>query len=199
MNIQTFYLILIFLISFAVFISAISAIFSRNLIFSVFSLIFYFFSGIWFFLFYKAEYVMVLFLIIYLGAIVVFFLFVLMLIDKKYWEMRTQTSLLFSGSSFFSFRYLSFLILFIFSVFVVFTLLIIGLQNFNVTDDMSLFLLFSQDKIITNFILSNSEKIGIALYSEFGLLLIIGGVILLVAIVGCVLIIRPFRPKKKKD
>jgi NADH-quinone oxidoreductase subunit J len=173
---------------------AIAAIFSRHLVFSVFSLIFFFFNGIWFFIFYKAEYCMVLFLIIYLGAIVVFFLFVLMLVERKYWVLPSIYANLKNKDS--SFPYFLSLVLFLTIMICFFLFVFNGFISFFGLETVAFeFTTHVVDSYSVGH--TNVEKIGFALYSEFALLLIIGGLILLVSIIGCVLIIQPRNMKLK--
>ena len=43
-----------------------------------------------------------------------------------------------------------------------------------------------------DYYLTNTEKVGFLLYSEFGLVVVLWGVILLLAIIGCVLILKNY-------
>jgi NADH-quinone oxidoreductase subunit J len=186
-HIPSIFFIIIVLLSLLLLFFVSCAIFSNNLIYSIFSLIFYFISGLWFFVFFKAEYAMVLFLIIYLGAIVVFFLFVLMLIDKQYWNLAPIPNI-------FNFIWSGFYFLFFVLIFLSFCLYFLII---NFSHAPASFILVATSTLFYSS-LTNVEKIGILLYSEYGLLLIIGGLILLVAILGCILIIRPNKLRNMK-
>ena len=179
--------LIINLLTFSLVIAASFVVCSKVLIYSIFSLTTVFALGIWFFVYSGAEYVMVLFLIIYLGAVLVFSLFVLMLLDKKYWNLQSneqsKINLFFNNFIFFGF-----------------SMLLIYTSNLSLSKfQFEKPLIIMESLTNTNFQLTNVEEIGLLLYTDFSLLLIIGGIILLVAILGCVTLIKPYSGCKQKD
>lgn len=178
--------IIINLLTILIIIAATLVICSKTLIYSIFSLVAVFAIGIWFFAYSDAEYVMLLFLIIYLGAVLVFSPLVLMLLDKKYWIIHSNSVdsvilLVFTK-----------IIFIIFSCLLIYTLNSAILKfNFNTTYFNHVLL------TATNLQLTNVEEIGLLLYSDFILLLLIGGLVLLIAIIGCVILIKPYTRKNK--
>jgi NADH-quinone oxidoreductase subunit J len=180
--------ILINLLTILIIIAATLVICSKTLIYSIFSLVAVFAIGIWFFAYSDAEYVMLLFLIIYLGAVLVFFSFALMLLDKKYWiiySKNTDSHTVLILTKFF---------FIIFSFILIYTLSL-SISKFNFENAY-----YNQVVLTTkNLQLTNVEEIGLLLYSDFILLLLIGGLVLLIAIIGCVILIKPYTRKMKKN
>lgn len=169
--------ILLILLTLLYLINALIAISCTNLIFSVFSLVFMFFFGILLFLFVSAEYIMVIFLIVYLGAIVVISLFVTMPLDVK----TIDTSI--SDYN----KIVAFFCILLFSyMFICFACNVYDMFNYILTHD-HVYFLFPIDMYTS---LTNVEKIGFCLFYEFGFLLIVCGVIMMIVIVGCFLIIN---------
>jgi NADH-quinone oxidoreductase subunit J len=164
------------------------AICARTLLYSVFSLILVFAAGIWFFVYVGAEYIMVLFLIIYMGAILVFFLFVLMLLDKKYWLLR-------SGGETFNVSLIATKLAFMFFAIITISTINLIVAQFNF-GDVNYVTIITSDSLLQPTTLTNIELIGLVLYTEYSLVLVIGGLVLLNAIIGCVLLIKPYRVKR---
>lgn len=176
--------IIINLLTFLIIIAASMVVCSKVLIYSIFSLTTVFALGIWFFVYSEAEYVMILFSIIYLGAILVFFSFALMLLDKKYWNLQSRQQAKIN-------IVINKLLFFSASIALIFTLNL-ALSKFEF--DKIYYII--QPLTNENLQLTNVEEIGLLLYTDFSLLLIIGGVLLLVAIIGCVVLIKPYTGRK---
>lgn len=176
--------IIINLLTFLIIIAASLVVCSKVLIYSIFSLTTVFALGIWFFAYSGAEYVMLLFLIIYLGAILVFSSFALMLLDKKYWNLQSKEQ---SNINLIVNK----------TIFILASLTLIFILNLSASRfDFDKPYYIIQPLTNENLQLTNVEEVGLLLYTDFSLLLIIGGVVLLVAIVGCVTLIKPYTGRK---
>ena len=181
---QSLDFLIINLLIILILIAATFVICSKTLIYSIFSLVAVFAIGIWFFVYSDAEYVMLSFSIIYLGAVLVFSLLALMLLDKKYWIIHpkiTENNVVFFWNKIF----------FIFFCFILLLTLNISISKFNFSANYCNTIILNSEILQ----LTNVEEIGILLYSDFILLLVIGGLILLVAIIGCVVLIKPYTKK----
>lgn len=172
-NIQLFYLFssLLCLCGFAV-------IFSRNPIHSILFLVFLFFNAAALLILLGADFLAILFLIVYVGAVAVLFLFVIMMLSGKL--IKTKIN----------FFYIPLVILLAFIF--LFEIFLIIEQNLNFLSSNIYFLneilnpLFIwKDKI---FSLSNIEIIGSILYTYFFYFFIVGSLILLVAMIGAIVL-----------
>lgn len=174
--------IYIYILILLLLLSACLCVASNDLILTIFLLALTILSGIFIFPFLDAEYVMVIFLIIYLGAIVVFFLFGVMLLNLRYNlnENRQKIGFLIFVVFFFSLFYI---------------LCYFGL--YSIFPSESITVVFELNEIQFLFLsLTNVEKIGLCLYTEFSFLLIIGMVTMLIAILGCIAFISNNENKK---
>ena len=158
-----------YLFSFITIASSLAVISARNTIHAVFFLILDFVSVSCLFIMMGAEYLGMLTLIVYVGAVAVLFLFVVMMLNVNYSDLK---------SGFLS--YLPFGGL-IGIVLIIEIGLMIGTWNYRDT-----FIKTSEIKI--NSKLSNTEAIGNVLYTEYLHYFQISGVILLVAMIGAILL-----------
>tara|TARA_B100000575_G_scaffold290877_1_gene295476 strand:+ start:498 stop:1118 length:621 start_codon:yes stop_codon:yes gene_type:complete len=158
-----------FLFSFITIASSLAVISAKNTIHAVFFLILDFVSVSCLFIMMGAEYLGMLTLIVYVGAVAVLFLFVVMMLNVNYSDLK---------SGFLS--YLPFGGL-IGIVLIIEIGLMIGTWNYRDT-----FIKTSEIKI--NSKLSNTEAIGNVLYTEYLHYFQISGVILLVAMIGAILL-----------
>lgn len=151
----------------------------KSLVVSAFALVWFILSCILFFPFFNAEYLMVVFLIVYLGAVVVFFLFVIMLLDPKRMDIGdfSKENKLFT---YFSFT-ISLLLFFCFD----FALKTITHKL--PTDHYNLLVYFDKPIVLA---LTNAERIGLLLFTDFGLLLIMCGLIMFIVIIAALLILK---------
>ena len=173
---------LFYIVSITIITSSLLVIISKNPIHSVLFLILVFFNTSILFLFSNAEFLAMVILIVYIGAVAVLFLFVIMMLDINITKLR-QT-------------FLNYLPIGLFVGF------IILLELFYVVSQSRLD--FAQtssiDNNISDQILDNTKIIGNILYTDYFLLFQISGIILLVAMIGAIfLTIRKREGIKKQN
>lgn len=160
--------------------SAFFVLISRNSVHSALWLIFAFFNAAGLFILLGAEFLAMILVIVYVGAVAVLFLFVVMMIDQK----RTSIS---KGLK----RYKGFVL--ILGVFFASELLIVvgGWKLLPVSYSMG-----SHPIPKLSAGLSNTHVIGNILYTQYGVLFQIAGFILLVAIIGSIILTQRVRTLK---
>ena len=89
--------ILFFIFSFLILASALLVITSKNPVNSVIFLIFSFFNAAGIFLIAGAEFLALIMLIVYVGAVAVLFLFVVMMLDLNFEELNKKTNFVKTG------------------------------------------------------------------------------------------------------
>ena len=170
---------LFFIVSIIIIIGSLLVILSKNPIHSVLFLILVFFNSSIIFLFSNAEFIAMVILIVYIGAVAVLFLFVVMMLDINVAKLR---------QGFLNYLPTGLLVGFI----ILFELLYVVSkselnQNPNVNNKFS-------EKIVDNTLI-----IGKVLYTEYFLLFQISGIILLVAMIGSILLTLRKREGVKKQ
>ena len=165
--------IFFYLFSLIAIVSAVMVTASKNTVHSVFFLILDFISISCLFIMIGAEFLGMIMLIVYVGAVAVLFLFVVMMLNvaqqKNQWFASEQSSghipvgLIISTLIFFE--------------------LIIVIGGWKYKPD-----LFDLNNSMTNFNLSNTHSIGQILYSDYIHIFQISGMILLVAMVGAIVL-----------
>ncbi len=165
--------IFFYLFSLIAIVSAVMVTASKNTVHSVFFLILDFISISCLFIMIGAEFLGMIMLIVYVGAVAVLFLFVVMMLNvaqqKNQWFASEQSSghipvgLIISTLIFFE--------------------LIIVIGGWKYKPD-----LFDLNKSMTNFNLSNTHSIGQILYTDYIHVFQISGMILLVAMVGAIVL-----------
>lgn len=158
--------------------SALMVISLRNPVHSVLFLIFAFFNTAGLFILLKAEFMAMLLVIVYVGAVAVLFLFVVMMLDINYRELRKGFL-----------RYLP-----------------IGLLLAGVLF-AELFLVLKQSADVTQVVgsvtipsnVTNTEAIGQIVYTDYLLPFQISGLILLIAMVGAIVLTLRVRPNVRKQ
>ena len=158
-----------YLFSFITIASSLAVISARNTIHAVFFLILDFVSVSCLFIMMGAEYLGMLTLIVYVGAVAVLFLFVVMMLNVNYSDLKSGflNYLPFGG--------------FIGIVLIIEIGLMIGTWKYRDT-----FIKTSEIKINSD--ISNTEAIGNVLYTEYLHYFQISGLILLVAMIGAILL-----------
>ena len=158
-----------YLFSFITIASSIAVISARNTIHAVFFLILDFVSVSCLFIMMGAEFLGMLTLIVYVGAVAVLFLFVVMMLNVNYSDLKSGflNYLPFGG--------------FIGIVLIIEIGLMIGTWKYRDT-----FIKTSEIKINSD--ISNTEAIGNVLYTEYLHYFQISGLILLVAMIGAILL-----------
>ena len=163
-----------YLFSFIAIVSAIMVTVARNTVHSVFFLILDFISISCLFIMIGAEFLGMIMLIVYVGAVAVLFLFVVMMLNvaqqKKQWFSSTESS---------KHIPLGFLI----SVIIFFELIIVvGGWKFKPDVVSSISLSFNDTDI------SNTHSIGNVLYTDYIHLFQLSGMVLLVAMIGAIVL-----------
>ena len=177
MTIFLFFIVSIFIIT-----SSLLVIISKNPIHSVLFLILVFFNTSILFIFSNAEFLAMVVLIVYIGAVAVLFLFVIMMLDINITKLR-QT-------------FLNYLPIGLFVGFIILLELIYVVTQ----SKLQIVEAFSTNNNIDNQILNNTVLIGNILYTNYFLLFQISGIILLVAMIGAIfLTIRKREGVKKQN
>jgi len=172
---------LFFIVSIIIITSSLLVILSKNPIHSVLFLILVFFNTAILFLFSGAEFLAMILLIVYIGAVAVLFLFVIMMLDINTAKLRQS--------------FLNYLPLGLFVGF------IILLELLYVISQSKLIFLTKNitENKITNEIFENTKIIGNVLYTDYFLLFQLSGIILLVAMIGAILLTLRKREGAKKQ
>jgi len=174
-----------FLHSFLVIILILSSLFvflSDNPVHSVLFLIFAMCNAATILFLFNAEFLGLIFIIIYVGAIAILFLFVVMMLNVKI----SQSNLLF----YFPFIVLSGVILF----FSIFLSLEKSFSNYDLSD---IHFTTFDNYIFDN--LSNIDVIGQSLYNYFISTFLVAGLILLVAMIGAICLTLNFTSSRKNE
>ena len=170
------------IVSITIITSSLLVIISKNPIHSVLFLILVFFNTSILFLFSNAEFLAMVVLIVYIGAVSVLFLFVIMMLDINITKLR-QT-------------FLNYLPIGLFVGFIILLELfyVVSQSKLNFVQTSSI------DNNISDQILDNTKIIGNILYTDYFLLFQISGIILLVAMIGAIfLTIRKREGIKKQN
>ena len=172
---------LFFIVSIIIVTSSLLVILSKNPIHSVLFLILVFFNTAILFLFSGAEFLAMILLIVYIGAVAVLFLFVIMMLDINTAKLRQS--------------FLNYLPIGLFVGFIILLELLYVVSQSklifptkNVTENK-----------ITNEIFENTKMIGNVLYTDYFLLFQLSGIILLVAMIGAILLTLRKREGAKKQ
>ena len=170
------------IVSIIIITSSLLVIISKNPIHSVLFLILVFFNTSILFLFSNAEFLAMVVLIVYIGAVAVLFLFVIMMLDINITKLR-QT-------------FLNYLPIGLFVGFIILLELfyVVSQSKLNFVQTSSI------DNNISSQILDNTKILGNILYTDYFLLFQISGIILLVAMIGAIfLTIRKREGIKKQN
>lgn len=148
-------------------ISSVCVVLSKNSVYSVLWLIFAFINGAGLMILLGAEFLAMMLIVIYVGAVAVLFLFVIMMLDMHFNKTITQLKANLALSIFIA------LIMFANLVIII----LLGTKNINFNSNVSF--------TITNNI-SNTKAIGGILYTDFMLPFQMAGLILFVAMIACI-------------
>ena len=174
---------LFFIVSILIITSSLLVITSKNPIHSVLFLILVFFNTSILFLFSNAEFLAMVVLIVYIGAVAVLFLFVIMMLDINITKLR---------QTFLNYLPIGLLVGFIILLELIY---IVSQSKLNFTQKISI-----NNNNISNQMLDNTKTIGNILYTDYFLLFQISGIILLVAMIGAIfLTIRKREGAKKQN
>ena len=162
-------------------VSSLLVILSKNPIHSVLFLILVFFNTAILFIFLNAEFLSMILLIVYIGAVAVLFLFVIMMLDINVAKLR---------KSFLNYLPLASLIGFIIFLELFY---VVSQSKLDIADEASVSLNIG-DKF-----LNNTKIIGNILYTDYFLLFQLSGIILLVAMIGAIILTLRKRSGAKKQ
>lgn len=172
-----FYLFAIILIA-----SGIMVIVARNPVHSVLFLILAFFNAAALFLLTGAEFLAMILLVVYVGAVAVLFLFVVMMLDVDFAELKTGIM-----------RYAP--IGALIGVVVLVELLIVFTANY-FTPIAASYSLQPIPDVLTR---SNTKALGDVLYTDYVFYFELAGLILLVAMIGAIILTLHHRPGVKRQ
>ena len=170
--------ILFFLFSFLILISALLVITSKNPVNSVIFLIFSFFNAAGIFLIAGAEFLALIMLIVYVGAVAVLFLFVVMMLDLNFEELNKKTNFVRTS--------IIITCILLIEMFVLF---------FYYPQEQSLII----NKHNNTSGLTNTEIIGSKIYTEHFFHFQIAGLILLVAMIGAIVLTLRHRDNVRRQ
>ncbi|MBT5187552.1 MAG: NADH-quinone oxidoreductase subunit J [Kordiimonadaceae bacterium] len=162
--------------------SAVMVVFSKNPVHSVLFLILAFFNAAGLFVLLGAEFVAMILVIVYVGAVAVMFLFVVMMLDINYTELRKGVQ---------DYLPIGLLIGFILLVEMVF---IVG--GWSMTDGIATTITSATPPANE---ITNTDAIGRILYTDYVYLFQLAGLILLVAMIGAIVLTHRKRPGVKKQ
>jgi NADH-quinone oxidoreductase subunit J len=188
MNFETLFF---FLFSSIVLTSAIFVIYSTNTIYSAFFLILAFTNSTGLLLISEVEFLSIMLIIIYVGAITVLFLFVIMMLDINILIDKNNSK---------NFGYLPIIFLISF-VFFLETFLMFS-KVFTTYYHLIEQSFYKNDAFYKNFItqldnITNIETIGHVLYTYYAFFFLAAGIILLIALIGAVTLTK--KEKKKEN
>lgn len=170
-------------LSFLLILSAVLVISAQNPVHSVFFLVLVFLTSAFLLFLLEIEFISLLFVLVYVGAIAVLFLFVVMMLDIKITKYEKDFLMYIPLGSFLG-------IIFFLEVF-------LTLQESFISWDMH-----ESREIYTNWLLSvdnltNIEVLGQLLYTYYFFYFLIAGIILLLAMVGAIVLTLNFTQKAK--
>jgi NADH-quinone oxidoreductase subunit J len=158
--------------------SAIMVVFSKNPVHSVLFLILAFFNAAGLFILLGAEFVAMILVIVYVGAVAVLFLFVVMMLDINFTELRQGIN------SYLPFGIFLGVVLFIELAFLVF-------QNWVAPQSVALAAAAPAPMAAE---VSNTRALGQLIYTHYLYVFQVAGLILLVAMIGAIVLTLRHRP-----
>lgn len=164
---------LFYLFATIIVVGALGVITGRNPVHSVLFLILCFLNGAGLFLLLKAELLAMILIIVYVGAVAVLFLFVVMMLDVNFKELRTEMA-----------RYMPFGI--IAGTIVAIELALVGILWGGPEGQKINFEPIAQAGTETP--LTNTQMIGTVLYTDYFLIFQLAGMILLLAMIGAIVL-----------
>ena len=175
-----FVAILFYYFSFLILSSALLVITSKNPINSVIFLIFSFFNSAGIFLIAGAEFLALIMLIVYVGAVAVLFLFVVMMLDVDFSTLKAEMA-----------GYLPIALL-IAVVLVMQLAMAFGLWSYADTA-------VGAREVLVNPEYHNTQALGLILYDRYFILFQLSGLILLVAMIGAIVLTVRHRKNVKRQ
>jgi len=172
--------IIFYFLSTITILSTIMVIASRNTVHSVFFLILDFVSAACLFIMLGAEFVGMILLIVYVGAVAVLFLFVVMMLEGNFEKIKQG--------------FLQYLPIGLFIGIVIFLEMIVVIGGWQYKSEF-----IGTSKIIYDANETNTEQLGKLIYTDFFLPFQISGVVLLVAMIGAILLTFRRRTNMKRQ
>ena len=172
--------IIFYFLSTITILSTIMVIASRNTVHSVFFLILDFVGAACLFIMLGAEFVGMILLIVYVGAVAVLFLFVVMMLEGNFEKIKQG--------------FLQYLPIGFFIGIVIFLELIVVIGGWQYKSEF-----IGTSKIIYNANETNTEQLGKLIYTDFFLPFQISGLVLLVAMIGAILLTFRRRTNMKRQ
>ena len=172
--------IIFYFLSTITILSTIMVIASRNTVHSVFFLILDFVSAACLFIMLGAEFVGMILLIVYVGAVAVLFLFVVMMLEGNFEKIKQG--------------FLQYLPIGFFIGIVIFLELIVVIGGWQYKSEF-----IGTSKIIYNANETNTEQLGKLIYTDFFLPFQISGLVHLVAMIGAILLTFRRRTNMKRQ
>ncbi|MEE2704830.1 MAG: NADH-quinone oxidoreductase subunit J [Pseudomonadota bacterium] len=174
--------IIFYLFSTVAVIGALNVILQRNPVHSVLWLILTFFNSAALFVLLGAEFIAMVLVVVYVGAVAVLFLFVVMMLDINITIMR---------EGFLKYLPIASIILLIFLI----ELITVFIGAYSGED---LFVL-TREPIPDPLLVTNTESIGNILYTDYIYLFQSAGIVLLVAMIGAIVLTHRHRPGMKRQ
>jgi NADH-quinone oxidoreductase subunit J len=162
--------------------SAIMVVFSKNPVHSVLFLILAFFNAAGLFVLLGAEFIAMILVIVYVGAVAVMFLFVVMMLDINFTELRKGVQ------DYLPIGLLIGVILMVEMIFIV--------GGWHMSDGIATIILAPTPPLSE---VTNTDAIGRILYTDYIYLFQIAGLILLVAMIGAIVLTHRKRAGVKKQ
>ncbi|MCP5382673.1 MAG: NADH-quinone oxidoreductase subunit J [Kordiimonadaceae bacterium] len=162
--------------------SAVMVVFSKNPVHSVLFLILAFFNAAGLFVLLGAEFVAMILVIVYVGAVAVMFLFVVMMLDINFTELRKGVQ-----------EYLPIGLLIGFILLAEMAAIASG---WSMSDDIATTITSATPPASE---VTNTDAIGRVLYTDYIFLFQVAGLILLVAMIGAIVLTHRNRPGVKKQ
>ena len=161
--------------------AAVSVIFARNPVHSVLSLILAFFSAAGLFVLLGAEFLAMLLIVVYVGAVAVLFLFVVMMLDVDFAQFRQGFA-----------RYLPFGL--VVAAVLLFEMIVVSVAVATRGAAAN-----STGPMAAAPGLSNAEAIGQVLYTQYAYWFEAAGLILLIAMIGAIVLTLHHRPNVRRQ
>jgi len=162
--------------------SAFMVIASRNPVHSVLFLILAFFNSAALFVLLGAEFLAMILVVVYVGAVAVLFLFVVMMLDINFAELRQG--------------FLQYLPIGALIGFILLVELILVVGGWTLSPEA---IEVGTAKVVADGSLTNTEQLGSLIYTKYAYLFQAAGMILLVAMIGAIVLTHRQRPGVKKQ
>jgi NADH-quinone oxidoreductase subunit J len=194
---EFFEITLFFIFKYFILFSATMVVISSNPIYSIFYLILLFINVAFLLISLGVEFLGIMFIVVYVGAIAVLFLFVVMMLNINTNELYTKSSfhIYFFSSLLLMLIFISYLNVYIYGDFAIY-----NFKNPTLINTYLMYNFFYKEWINLVYSFDNAQVIGSLLYTFYYHLFILVGFILLVAMIGSiVLTLNPTRSTKLQD